>query len=457
MGLFGIGDKKKKNSELKREIIRELESTNSSSPEMNRNINALEEMVSEHVIIGNKEETKKLEELLARVAKVKSAINAGREAAARTAFNEARNTVSEWATSAYADKFQEKATSRSDLDNAVDEKERCVARLNELKAIMTAHPEKKQALAAEWTTLINKVKMLDQNIALYSREQVEDQTVQQLEEAKKRNETIKERRTSNEKRISKTVETLKADKEEQEQYSAAIQDANSVLFGDAPATVGLEGYDTIGSSADVQLEGFDTIGATTNSTSQAQAPASIQQAKKKVDENLAKLEIATEDLKDQLAEKNSEYKRNVEKARQLLAKRKTMSQAEYNTIDYQIDEVKGRILSLAKEMKLYQNELQKCNLQTMVLRQLKTENDLDVVNKYGINLNSCSIEEIANYLDDRGVQRNEELGQLDAMADSVLNPEISTLTSVADSFGDVSELNGSKDKYDEFEKTIAKI
>lgn len=459
MGLFGFGDKKKKNAGLKKDILREIGSINGSTMEINKLVNKLEETVSDHVIIGSKEETAALEKILGQVSYIRSCVNAGKDSSARTAINETIKTIGkEWKSSEHESDYQPEKSFQGNLDEAADEFEAKLKRYNELLAIYNAAPDhKKQFYVGELTQLKMQLQNLQQKAAFHTKN-IQNQTtnealkeqVQMHQEAAK----MQEEAGLSTAQLQKQMAELQSAREEQAVYDQTSAEVNQMLFdSDSLSSLQFEPFDQ---SLSFGAPSTQSVGKTSGS-SQIKESATIQDARKKAEQNLERLESANEELKDQLADKNREYKRYADKARELLAKRKNMSQAEYKTIDHQIDELKIKLISLSREIDSYQNVLQQNNLKVALLNQLKTENDLDMLNKFGVNLDAASMEEISAYLYGKGKEKEEDLASLDAAAGGVLNSGINSLTSMTEGFsGDSSELTGDKDKYDEFEKVLAR-
>lgn len=463
MGLFGFGDKKKKNSGIRNEILKELGSINSSTMDINRLVSQLESIVNEHQIIGTKDETKVLEDLLGKVASIRSSVNAGKASSARTAINQTIDYIGkEWRDSVHQSNEKVQPSFQGSLDDASDEFEKTLKRYNELLAVYNSAPDyKKQSYVAELKQLKMKLQNLQTKIAFQTQnltnaatnEALDEQLAMQAE-AKKLQQ---QQGISAAELQSKSVE-LQSARAEQQQINEQSEALNQMLFADASlGNMEFQPFDQ--SFATNQFQEFGATG-TSQSTgsmgnSQVQESANIKEARKKAEINLEKLEAANEELKDQLAEKNREYRRLADKARELLAKRKNMSQAEYKTIDHQIDELKVKMISLSREIDSYQNVLQQNNLKVALLNQLKTENNLDIVNKLGANLSTASMEEISQYLYGKGKQKEEDLANLDAAAGGVLNSSVNSLTSMTEGFSsDTSDLEGDKDKYNEFEKLL---
>lgn len=460
MGLFGFGNKKKKNAELKKQILKELGSVNSSSIEMNKKINQLEDVVSEHSINGDKEETKVLEDLLGQVSHIKSMINTNKDAAARTSITRALDLVEKWTSTSVSKNYKEEENNQFDLDSTKDELTKALARQEELRKYLLAHPEQQRFYKSEWDALNFKIKTLNQDLQTYEQEQKNVIIAQTLHEQTKTQQKIlqrtKENHATNEE-IQANMAALQESKKNQAEWNEQANSAEQLLFSDSSSSFELEGLSGQSSNGFI-LEGLEAPGSAQSSgmmmggTQQVQESANIQQALKKVEENLAKLEDANEDIKDKLAEKDKEYNRVVAKARELLIARKGMSPAEYNTVDYKINELKMNVVSLNKIKMTYQNVLQQNNLKIALLKQLETEKDLDMVNKYGVNIDMVSVQEMALYLSAKGDEKNAQLTELDTFTGGVLKTETESLTNTGEV--DLSSAKGDPNAWEDFEKLV---
>ncbi len=444
MGFFD-NRRKKKDSKIKLDILKEINGINARDSEMMKRVQQLELTVQEHPITGAKDESKALEELLGYVQMVKKYVNDGSKSSANTWFSKADKFIADnWKTSnVKAKTIKEEEDVQFDLDHARDKKEKLLKKQAELRAYLEKYPEKQNDYAAEWNSLMDDIDAVQKAINDYTKEHIDENYIEKVQDDIKRTEKIEDRTKISDAKVEQMTQTIEDQKQRKEERDSAMDRLRGAASQSQGTT--LRGFDQSSQSQATTLRGFNqtTTGAT----------AGIDQAIKRVDMNLAKMESLKEDLTDQLSDKDREYKKIFKELRELLLKRKDMASAEYRTIDYKIDDLKINLQSVAKQKDVIQNKLAQTNLKMVMLNQLKLEKDLNVMNKY--NIDEISMEDVAAYLSTKNTEKNDQLSDLDMLTQTILGDKVNSSTDVAANVDDdYSSLSGDKDRYADLEKMM---